>query len=72
MGLTEDCRRTSEARNRGSEINGGEVQTVRGEIAVSDLANISRSALERARRYRLLCRAHGVIQSAVRFPRAGA
>ena len=70
--LAEECRRTSEARNRGSEINSGEVQTARGEIAVSNLANISRSKPSGVRHYRLLCCANGVIQHAICLPCTGA
>ena len=39
------------------EINRGEVQTAWGEIFLCDLADISRAALERTRRYRPLYRA---------------
>ena len=42
-----------------------------GQIALCCLANVSRSALERPCRYRLLCRANGDIQSIVRFRRLG-
>ncbi len=59
MGLTEDWRGTSEARDRSREINGGEVQTTWGEVSLCDLADISRAALEGTRRYRLVYRANG-------------
>ena len=62
LGFTEDGRGVSQARDRGREINGGEVQTTWGEIALRDLAGISRSALEGTRRYRLLYRANGDIR----------
>ena len=71
LGLTENRRGASQARDRGREINGGEVHTTWGEIALCDLADISRAALEGTRRYRLLHRANGDILGAVRVHRAG-
>ncbi len=71
LGLTEDRRGASQARDRSREINGGEVQTAWGGIALCYLADISRNAHEGARRYRLLYRADGDILGAVRFPCAG-
>jgi len=71
MGLTEDSRGASQARDRRREVNGQEVQAAWGEVAFCHLANISRTALEGARRRRLLHRANGDIQSFVRLPRTG-
>jgi hypothetical protein len=67
LALTEDCRGISQARDRTREIHGREVQTAWGQIALSDLADISPFALERTRRNRLLRRVNGDIQGAVRF-----